>query len=159
MRGIFRPPPYSWWSKKEPGNADDEAIDKFDGSYHIATMFDIYLLLEKAHIQPGGSVRVGLPIPASLQGKKLLIVRINDDGTVTEFKVTQMGNLMFFTTDHFSRYAILELNEDNPRTGSDKIPLIWWIAICAVALALLTGSVFLIRHVIRRRSARNGQFI
>ena len=137
--------------EKKPATKDEDAVKGEYDNYHIATLFDIRLLLGNQVVQPDGPVTVGIPVPAGLQGRSLLVVRINDDGTVTEFTTKQVGNLLFFTTDHFSRYAILADNEANPDTGEAVTNTPVWPAITAATGLLAIAGICVAFAVKRKR--------
>ena len=122
--------------------------ESYASRYNILSAFYLALLQSGLNIQPGGSVRVGLPAPAGSEGMALLIVRINVDGTVTEFDTDRVGNMLFFTTDHFSTYAVLAPQTNAADAGaqpavadSDVILPHWWM-IAAVMLVLIVAVFF-----------------
>ena len=43
---------------------------------------------------------------ADMNGKKIVVCYVSDNGTVTYMRATYKDNFVFFTTDHFSHYAI-----------------------------------------------------
>jgi hypothetical protein len=125
---------------------DSEAVKQAEGGdMEIVQLFDIYLLMDQQKIQPNAPVRVGVPVPESLIGSKLAIVRINDDGTVTRFETTESGGVLFFTVDHFSKYAIIAAEQ--PKAA---LPL-WLILGMGVLLILLA---FLIVWLLITRKKR-----
>jgi hypothetical protein len=128
----------------DPDQNDDDAVSQGASEYHIATLLDIRRLLGNVTVQPDRPVTVGIPVPKNLQGKALMVVRINDDGTVTKFQTTMTGNLLFFTTDHFSRYAILAANEDNPDTGEAGTSLSPVVPVTNAVLVLLVLALALV---------------
>lgn len=100
----------------------------------ILASYDISLILNGAEVQPGGAVKVTLPIPESASKyKNVQVVYIDDNGNVTACK-TEMNNdgTLTFITDHFSHYAIVGV----PNNSSAI-----WIVIAVVAVLLVGGAV------------------
>ena len=121
---------------------DVEAVKKSEGDdMEIVQLFDIYLLMDQQKIQPNAPVRVGVPVPANLAGRKLVAVRINDDGTVTRFETVETGGMLFFTVDHFSKYAIVA--EALPQKA---LPLWLILGMAALVAALAVLIVVLVRQ-------------
>jgi hypothetical protein len=127
------------------GDTEKFAVQKQNGdSYDIVGLFDIYLLVDSAKAQPNAPVRVGVPIPEGMDGSGMQIVRINDDGTVTRFETTLEGGMLFFTTDHFSKYAIVKSAAQEP-AGAGLSAWLLLAVIGAGAIALAFIAVVLIR--------------
>ena len=59
-------------------------------------------------VQPNGKVRIGIPIPDGFDKTRLVVYRIDADGSRVEYTVTVEGNMAYFETDHFSLYALAE---------------------------------------------------
>ena len=100
----------------------------------ILASYDISLLLDGATVQPGGKVEVTLPAPENASDfDTLQVVYIDDEGNVTpcETRVNADGTVTF-VTDHFSRYAIIGVQNTSP---------VVWILISAVSVTLITGAV------------------
>ncbi len=124
---------------------DAEAVKQAEGSdMEIVQLFDIYLLMDQQKIQPNAPVRVGVPVPESLKGRKLAIVRINDDGTVTRFETTESGGVLFFTVDHFSKYAIIAAEQP-------KAVLPLWLIIGMGVLLLLLAFLIVWLLVMKKK--------
>ncbi len=150
-----------------PAQAEDtNAIRVVSSSGEIAAVYDVYLLQQNARVQPNGTVRVGIPVPEGMEGKTLKVVRINDDGTVVEFEAAVVGNLLFFTTDHFSKYAIVAEtaatgggdtavadttanSAGSPKTG-DGFALILILTIC-----IASAAAVIILLALMKRASRN----
>jgi LPXTG-motif cell wall-anchored protein len=127
--------------------ADHEALRRHSQDLQILNLFDIRLLLGSTAIQPDAPVRVAIPVPPGMEGKTLQVVRINDDGTVTVFETQQVLGMLYFTTDHFSRYAIVGDAQDVPQTGESAAN---WLLPAALLLSALT----LVFAALRRRQTR-----
>ncbi|MBE6785625.1 MAG: leucine-rich repeat domain-containing protein [Ruminococcaceae bacterium] len=73
---------------------------------NIVALYDINLLDENGNkVQPDGTVKVSLPLGADVT--YFTVLRINDDGTLTDMKAVREGDSVVFETDHFSYYVIL----------------------------------------------------
>lgn len=152
----------------QPGAGDISAIKVLNSNYEVVSMFDINLLMSNHKIQPDSPITIGIPLPAGMDGKTFKVVRENDDGTLTEFNTVVVGDMLFFTTDHLSRYAVVSVNDPqpvptnnpdpqpvptnnpaaggNPRTG-DSFPVLPWILLMAVSLVGIILAVKLKKHI------------
>lgn len=65
-----------------------------------------------------GKFLVAIPIPASLNGKDLIVEYITSDGKIEKYEVTVKDGMAYFETDHFSIYSLGEVlkEELNPQT-------------------------------------------
>ena len=80
----------------------------------ILVSYDISLILHGETVQPGGKVEVTLPALENADDYKTLqVVYIDDNGNVTpcETRVNADGTITF-VTDHFSRYAIIGVQNE-----------------------------------------------
>ena len=78
------------------------------GGMNIVKTFDISLRNQDGvHVQPKGTVKVKLPNDFKTAVYK--VYRINDDGTYTDMNAYREGSHLVFLTDHFSLYAIVEI--------------------------------------------------
>lgn len=87
-------------------------------------------------VQPKGSVTVKIPVPEALKGKTVYVYRAESNGTYTKMNTKVEGDLITFTTDHFSKYLITDevikgATEENPKTGIPETA----VAMAAVAIA------------------------
>ncbi len=159
----------------QPGANDISAIKLLNGNYEVVSMFDINLLMSSHITEPNSPVTIGIPLPSGLEGKTLKVVRENDDGTVVEFDTVVVGNMLFFTTDHLSRYAVVSVDNPqpspspypspstgpdanvttpdgnpagggNPKTG-DNSPIFLWIMLMAGSLAGCILALRLKKHI------------
>lgn len=121
-----------------------------DSQYNItgAVTFDINLFSPSQNDfiteTKNGQFKVTLPIPESLQGKKLVALYVTEDGKVEEHPITISENLMSFFTNHFSAYTIVEVaNIENAGT-SDNV--IIYVILGGVSLvALLGASIYIFK--------------
>ena len=74
-------------------------------------------------VQPDGKVKISIPIQNKVDNQNLVVYRIADDGTKTEYKVTisnESGQQFAeFETDHFSTYVLAE-KVDNVQTEKEN---------------------------------------
>lgn len=87
-------------------------------------IFDINLLSDGVKVQPNGKVRITIPVPTEFNKENLVVYRVEEDGTKTEYNVTVNGETATFETDHFSTYVLAEKTvadkekDDTPKTGT-----------------------------------------
>lgn len=88
--------------------------------------FQINILLNEVEKQPGGNVKLSIPIPSEFDSSKLMVYRIEDQYKIAyPVTVTIINNQKYatFVTDHFSTYVLSELSLINPPTGDINIVL------------------------------------
>lgn len=141
-----------------PGNGDTAAVQVLDENNCIIAMFDINLLSGNENIEPGGPVKVGIPVPQGFDGQTLKIARINDDSTAVMCDAVVIGNMLFFSTDHLSRYAVISANgkpansntaEASPKAGGVFKIILWTL----LGVAVIAGGVLLARLAIFKRKS------
>lgn len=122
-------------------------IDKF-------VLYDITLKSNGVEIQPNGKVKISIPIPDGFNKEKLVVYRINEDGTKVKYDVKietiEGKEYATFETDHFSLYTLALDNEttntsdnsndnntldETPKTGNIDISLYYILSVIVVALA------------------------
>ncbi|MDR2106711.1 MAG: NEAT domain-containing protein [Coriobacteriales bacterium] len=82
-------------------------------------LYDLTLLgIDGSDVQPNGSVKVTLPLPAGMDASKVAVYRINDDGTKTLIVHEIVDDKVVFLTNHFSLYAIVERDASLATLGS-----------------------------------------
>ena len=98
--------------------------------------YDITLKSNGVEIQPNGNVKISIPVPENFDTSRLVVYRIEEDGTKVEYKVNVVTidgkQYAQFETDHFSIYALVELansaetnqpvNNDNDKGELDDTP-------------------------------------
>ena len=102
----------------------------------VLVTYDISLLLDGVTVQPGGAVEVTLPAPENMSGfQRIQVVYIDDNGNVTpcETRVNEDGTVTF-VTDHFSRYAIVGVNDAETEKGIDT----------GAIVAIVIGSILIL---------------
>ncbi|MDR1293321.1 MAG: NEAT domain-containing protein [Clostridiales Family XIII bacterium] len=86
-------------------------------------LYDISLSSSNVKVQPNGTVKVSLPVPAGMNAGRVAVYRIEDSGAKTLLTSEVSGGNLSFYTDHFSLFAIVERAEEAgqtwiPSTGS-----------------------------------------
>lgn len=64
-------------------------------------------------VEPGGAVRISVPIPAGYAGDRLAVYHISMDGQRMELAFTVENGMAVFETDQFSLFAIVEKKENS----------------------------------------------
>ena len=107
--------------KKETLNVVKKSLKDVSDKFVV---FDITLKSEGVKIQPDGKVKISIPVPSNFDTSKLVVYRIEDNGTKIEFKVEvkTIDNVKYaqFETDHFSNYALAEKTVDNNKVLDDE---------------------------------------
>lgn len=108
------------------GNEYNTVVSSLGNEVNNFVTYDITLQSNGVEIQPNGSVKISIPIPANFNKANLVVYRVDENGTKTQYNVTVDGNYATFETDHFSTYVLAERvventngNEldDTPKTG------------------------------------------
>lgn len=120
--------------------------------------FDITLKSDGKTIQPNGKVKISIPIPVDFDTSKLVIYRLDENKTKTEYQVTVVNGYATFETNHFSTYVLgeqeklsneIQNNAENnetettavnnntklPKTGEETNAFAKWLSI-AIALGV-----------------------
>jgi hypothetical protein len=79
-------------------------------------LYDITLQLDGVAVQPESPVTVSIKVPDDLNGEKCSVFRLETDGSLTDMQATYQDGYMVFTTDHFSLYAVAELEKEQETT-------------------------------------------
>lgn len=132
----------------EKGNANFTIINNaLEHTSNKWVAYDITLMSQGVTIQPNGKVKITMPVPSGFNKNKMVLYRIEDDGTKTKLDFTLDKNKknIVFETDHFSLYVVAE--EDSsitqpPKTGNNDI--IVFVSLLAV-LSLGMG-IFLVKR-------------
>ena len=119
-------------------------------------LFEIHFELDGADVQPNGIVTVYYPIPEGYDADKVVLYRINEDGTKTLVKGTVENGFYKVMTKSFSTYALVEqgstitdaensanVGSDIPQTGDSTNVLPF--ALLAMASAGMIGVLFISR--------------
>lgn len=111
------------------------------------TLYDITLKSNGVKIKPSGKVKISIPVPEDFNKEKLVVYRINEDGTKVKYDIKvetiEGKDYATFETDHFSLYTLAmeetsngskELDE-TPKTGNADITAYTFTAIALISLA------------------------
>ena len=121
-------------------------------------VYDIVLSENNEEIQPNGNVKISIPIPEGVNTSKLVVYRIEEDSTKTEYKVTVENGYATFETDHFSTYVLGEKSDETqenvkyttteklPQTGEENNILAKWLTIIIILGILWISSMLLIEY-------------
>lgn len=129
-------------------------------------VYDITLKSNNAEIQPNGKVKISIPIPKDYNKANLVVYRIDENGTKTEYAVKILDNYAVFETDHFSTYVLAEkaniedntqtetpqeeekqdttnehIKDETPKTGSNDIATI----VCSILSALSVAGIAIVK--------------
>ena len=91
----------------QTSSGDQKAVHSAMEGYDIVSLYDVTVQSGGEEIQPEGEVEIGMPIPQKYQNAIVVIVRINDDGTVDAFPTRRSGGMCYAIVSHFSKYALV----------------------------------------------------
>ena len=122
------------------GKAVRSITDQFGSKSDLLAFYDISLLLDDVQIQPNGKILVTIPVSTlewNYEGIK--VIYIADDGSVEEcVTIVNENGSVSFETEHFSKYAVIGVNERGLQAGA-----IIGIVICtAIVLGVGGFSIF-----------------
>ncbi len=115
------------------------------GSVKPLACYDLALLLENAEIQPNGTIQITLPaLQQEFDADNVMVVYIAPDGSYQECKTTvNEDGTITFETDHFSRYAVIEI--------TNSTPAIVWILISTISVVLIAGAVVAVIFIKKKK--------
>lgn len=104
--------------------AEPVAEETKDGDF----VYEMKFVKDGKDVQPSGAVNVKLPVPEELKDKTVYVYRVEKNNAFTKMKSKVEGDLVSFTTNHFSKYLVTSkviegANEENPDTGIPGISL------------------------------------
>ena len=127
-------------------------------------LFEIHFELNGAEVQPNGIVTVYYPIPEGYDADKVVLYRINEDGTKTLVKGTVENGFYKVMTKSFSTYALVEqgstitdaensanVGSDIPQTGDSTNVLPFAL------FALASGGMIGVLFISRKRKFTEGE--
>ena len=127
-------------------------------------LFEIHFELDGAEVQPNGIVTVYYPIPEGYDADKVVLYRINEDGTKTLIKGTVENGFYKVMTKSFNTYALVEqgstitdaensanVGSDIPQTGDSANALPFAL------LAMASGGMIGVLFVSRKRKFTEGE--
>ena len=99
-------------------------ISHKQGNYKV-TMFDINVTVDGQKVQPNGTVLVRIPLPKGYNQNKCVVYYVADDGTMEELKTYHYKDgYVYFETDHFSYYAVIEDVEESENAPDEELSFI-----------------------------------
>lgn len=103
--------------------------------------YDISLISNQAEIQPNGNVKITIPRPLGLNMNKMVLYHVADDGTLTQipFTMDKTKDHLIFETDHFSLYAVAEVEAAYTEDKPDQTANLWWLW-CVIGGVVLVGA-------------------
>lgn len=120
--------------------------------------YDITLKSDGVEIQPNGNVQISLPIPSGYDTSKLVVFRVETDGTIIKYDTKIEDNYAIIETDHFSNYVIAEQNVSST-TETDKTPIqngekddtpktgtVQYIGLAGIVVALSSIGIIALRN-------------
>ncbi|MCD8083776.1 MAG: NEAT domain-containing protein, partial [Clostridiales bacterium] len=96
--------------KKEEGDDYERATRVLAGVAERLVVYDIKLRSGESTVQPTAAVTLKIPIPADYDVNKLVLYRINDDGTSDRIEGAVNGLYYEASVEHFSIYTLIESN-------------------------------------------------
>jgi hypothetical protein len=111
-----------------------QAKSAVGGGYNLLAVISANLLIDEQGVSrtalPGGGIMVTLRIPDGIDTSKAMLMRYNEDGTVTEIDAVFERGYAVFMTDELGTFAIVE-----------KATAFWvWIAVGGGAGFVLIGA-------------------
>ena len=126
-------------ARVEKADAIDETVqnnlfDTIDASAEVLAVYDIALMLDNVAVQPGGQVKITIPVPEEVDAQgELIVVYVADDGSVTACQTVRNDDgTLTFLTDHFSYYAVVAVSATQT---PQKDNTLLYVACAAVVLA------------------------
>ena len=99
--------------------------------------------------QPESVAKITMDVPSGYSADTLAVARINDDGTVSILKHTIENGKIVAKTNHFSKYAVVQLEPGTPGSASSNLPKTGAVSAAVVvgvgAVSALSGAVLLKR--------------
>ena len=94
------------------------------GTVKNITLFDINLLLNAQKVQPDGFVTVKIRIPDGVDPKRCKVYHVIDDPVdpLVRYTTSLEGNFIVFETDHFSEFAVIEVEAFITNIEITKLP-------------------------------------
>ena len=145
--------------------ASEEKFNKIKGTLvgiNNFKAFDITLKSNSTNIQPNGKVKISIPIPVGFDASRLIVYRLEEDGTKVEYQVTATNGYAIFETDHFSTYILGEKTQPSnetqeitttvendaklPKTGEETNAFAKWLSIVIVLGVFWLVSMLLIER-------------
>ncbi len=111
-------------AQPESEGAAFNLLNDVKGNYK-SRLFDIYVTLDGETIQPNGYVLVGIPLPEGYSTEMTKVYYVSpEDNSLTELPGSYFyEGYIWFQTDHFSSYAIVDesVEIEKPDTSASKL--------------------------------------
>ena len=104
----------------ENGNTYNTVKKSLSNEVSKFVLYDITLKQDNVTIQPSGKVKISIPIPSGFDKSRIVVYRIAEDGTKTEYTTKIVDNYIIFETDHFSNYVVAETTNPNTTTPTEQ---------------------------------------
>jgi hypothetical protein len=104
----------------------DESLNKIASpteKYKTVLAYDLSLLDDKdskVELSGNGSATVSIKLPENLLNKTLAVFYIDDKGAATKIDSSVANGAITFTTTHFSRYVVAEVDKVTPAGNSNS---------------------------------------
>lgn len=120
-------------------------------------VYDITLKSEGVKIQPNGKVEISIPIPSEYDTNKIVVYRVEDDGTKVKYNAKINNNYATIQTDHFSKYVLVEENNsnmsetnDNTTQGAEKdetpkMGVVQYVNIAGIVIIISSVAIFIFK--------------
>lgn len=98
------------------GGIPEKCTLKVDRTFYNGTVvaYDITIVDSNgSEVQPTSAVEVRIPVPEEMADRDLKVFRNEGNEKYTDMKAKREGNVLVFSTDHFSVYAVTDRQLDN----------------------------------------------
>ena len=95
------------------------------GSIRSLHFYDINLIYDNVTVQPDGTVSVKIKLPDGVDSAKCKVYHITEDivNPLVRFASTIDGNYIVFETDHFSEFAVIEVEPVLTSVKIESLPV------------------------------------
>lgn len=141
----------------ENGKAYSIVADALKNVSDKFVVYDITLKSEGVKIQPNGKVEISIPIPSEYDTNKIVVYRVEDDGTKVKYNAKINNNYATIQTDHFSKYVLVEENNsnmsetnDNTTQGAEKdetpkMGVVQYVNIAGIVIIISSVAIFIFK--------------
>lgn len=141
----------------ENGKAYSIVADALKNVSDKFVVYDITLKSEGVKIQPNGKVEISIPIPSEYDTNKIVVYRVEDDGTKVKYNAKINNNYATIQTDHFSKYVLVEENNsnmsetnDNTTQGAEKdetpkTGVVQYVNIAGIVIIISSVAIFIFK--------------
>ncbi len=72
----------------------------------VSKLYNVTFMKDNSEVTPSGEFEIGLPIEAGYENSEVVIVRMNNDGTITTFPVRRSGGMVYAMVDGPGLYSV-----------------------------------------------------